>query len=219
MDYVQGCLYTGFPSRQTIDVCVCNGLMSTKLSKLIEASFLDESRFTLWDHDGCIRLRLCTGERCLAECVMERHSVHKGLGVRFRIMDDPICYELRQDNALPYAAKTVRDFCLAQRMQLLPWLAYSRGMLPIEHVWDLVGRRTARDQCPAASKDELLLGIQASVISLLKEDKTDQAIEEPYEIMHINRDSESKYDKSDRHEMFELNFNFQMLPKELYQEN
>ncbi|GFV06858.1 RNA-directed DNA polymerase from mobile element jockey [Trichonephila clavipes] len=59
----------------------------------------------------------------------------------------------------------------------------------------------------------------ASVISLLKEDETVQAIEEPDEIMHINRDSESKYDKSDRHETFELNCNFQMLPKELYQEN
>ncbi|GFW40256.1 hypothetical protein TNCV_1018141 [Trichonephila clavipes] len=35
----------------------------------------------------------------------------------------------------------------------------------------------------------------ASVISLLKEDETDQAVEEPDEIMHINRDSESKYDK------------------------
>ncbi|GFV52050.1 hypothetical protein TNCV_1324031 [Trichonephila clavipes] len=59
----------------------------------------------------------------------------------------------------------------------------------------------------------------ASVISVLKEDETDQAIEEPDEIMNINRDSESKYDKSDRHETFELNCNFQMLPKELYQEN
>ncbi|GFX75931.1 long-chain-fatty-acid--CoA ligase 6 [Trichonephila clavipes] len=52
----------------------------------------------------------------------------------------------------------------------------------------------------------------ASVISLLKKDETDQAIEEPDEIMHINRDSESKYDKSDRLETFELNCNFQMLP-------
>ncbi|GFW76762.1 HTH_Tnp_Tc3_2 domain-containing protein [Trichonephila clavipes] len=52
------------------------------------------------------------------------------------------------------------------------------------------------------------------------EDETDQAIEEPDEIMHINRDSENKYDKSDRHdEAFELNCYFQMLPKELYQEN
>ncbi|GFU83772.1 uncharacterized protein TNCV_2266931 [Trichonephila clavipes] len=37
----------------------------------------------------------------------------------------------------------------------------------------------------------------ASVI-LLKEDETVQAIEEPDELMHINRDSESKCDKSDR---------------------
>ncbi|GFX23840.1 hypothetical protein TNCV_1788711 [Trichonephila clavipes] len=56
-------------------------------------------------------------------------------------------------------------------------------------------------------------------IEPVQEDETDQAIEEPDEIMHINRDSESKYDKSDRHETFELNCNFQMLPKELYQEN
>ncbi|GFU97931.1 transposable element Tcb1 transposase [Trichonephila clavipes] len=34
-------------------------------------------------------------------------------------------------------------------------------MLPIEHEWDLVGRRLARDPCPAVSKDELLLSIQA----------------------------------------------------------
>ncbi|GFV36921.1 hypothetical protein TNCV_4767191 [Trichonephila clavipes] len=35
-------------------------------------------------------------------------------------------------------------------------------------------------------------------------EETDQAIEEPDEIMHINRDSESKYEKSDRHETQEL---------------
>ncbi|GFW21756.1 transposable element Tcb1 transposase [Trichonephila clavipes] len=32
---------------------------------------------------------------------------------------------------------------------------------PIEHMWDLVGRRLARDPRPAASKDELLQRIQA----------------------------------------------------------
>ncbi|GFX64241.1 hypothetical protein TNCV_1499651 [Trichonephila clavipes] len=39
----------------------------------------------------------------------------------------------------------------------------------------------------------------------IQAEETDQAIEEPDEIMHINRDSESKYEKSDRHETFELN--------------
>ncbi|GFW31319.1 hypothetical protein TNCV_2579001 [Trichonephila clavipes] len=58
------------------------------------------------------------------------------------------------------------EFERAQHMQLLPCPAYSPDMSPIEHVWDLVGRRLARDPRPAASKDELLLRIQAMWNSL-----------------------------------------------------
>ncbi|PRD23460.1 UNVERIFIED_CONTAM: Transposable element Tcb2 transposase [Trichonephila clavipes] len=90
-DCLQGCLYTGSPSRQTINVCVCNGL----------------------------------------------------------------------DNARPHVEKTARDFCSVQHMTLLPWPAYLLDTSSIEHVWDLVGRGLARDPRPAASKDELLLRIQA----------------------------------------------------------
>ncbi|GFY35446.1 transposable element Tcb1 transposase [Trichonephila clavipes] len=46
-------------------------------------------------------------------------------------------------------------------MQLLPWDSYSPNMSPIEPVWDLVGRCLARDPRPEASKDELVLRIQA----------------------------------------------------------
>ncbi|GFT83926.1 hypothetical protein TNCV_2020081 [Trichonephila clavipes] len=60
----------------------------------------------------------------------------------------------QQDNARPHVAKTVRDFCSTQHMQLLPWPAYSPDMSPIKHVWDLVGQRLARDPRPATSKDE-----------------------------------------------------------------
>ncbi|GFX20104.1 transposable element Tc1 transposase [Trichonephila clavipes] len=94
----------------------------------------------LWDHDGGIRVRRYVGERCFLECVIERHS---GLapevmfGVRFRIMDNPICYELR-----------LISKAIAQNIQLLPWPAYSSDMSPIEHVGDLVGRRLARDPRP-----------------------------------------------------------------------
>ncbi|GFV18375.1 transposable element Tcb1 transposase [Trichonephila clavipes] len=60
--------------------------------------FSEYSRFNLWDHDGRIRVRRYAGERCLPECVIERHSglnPELWLWVRFRIMEDPICYELR----------------------------------------------------------------------------------------------------------------------------
>ncbi|GFX45481.1 transposable element Tcb2 transposase [Trichonephila clavipes] len=106
-------------------------------------------------------------------------------------MEDPICYELRvisiatgtsvtcyspksflslqgipraifqQVNARPHVAKTVPDFCSAQHMQLLPWPVYSADASSIKHVLDLVGGRLARDPRSEASKDELMMRIQA----------------------------------------------------------
>ncbi|GFU52346.1 hypothetical protein TNCV_3958651 [Trichonephila clavipes] len=35
---------------------------------------IHESRFNLWDLGGCIRVRCYAGERCIPECVIERHS-------------------------------------------------------------------------------------------------------------------------------------------------
>ena len=55
-------------------------------------------------------------------------------------------------------------------MQLLPWPSYSSDVSSIEHAWDLVGRHLARDSRPAASKDELLLRIQAMWNSLPQAD-------------------------------------------------
>ncbi|GFV63764.1 transposable element Tcb2 transposase [Trichonephila clavipes] len=65
------------------------------------------------------------------------------------------------DNARPRVAKTVRHFCSAQQMHLLPWPAFSPDISNIEHVWDLVDRLLTRDLRPPASKDEFLLPIQA----------------------------------------------------------
>ncbi|GFX53848.1 transposable element Tcb1 transposase [Trichonephila clavipes] len=36
--------------------------------------FLDESRFNLWDHDGCIRVKRCAVERFLPKRIIKRHS-------------------------------------------------------------------------------------------------------------------------------------------------
>ncbi|GFX30756.1 transposable element Tc1 transposase [Trichonephila clavipes] len=66
----------------------------------------------------------------------------------------------RKDNARPHVAKTVKSYLDSQQVQLLPWPAYSSDMSPIEHVWDIVGRRLARDLRPVASADELWLRIQ-----------------------------------------------------------
>ena len=76
----------------------------------------------------------------------------------------------QQDNACPYVVKTVRDFCSTQNMQLLSCPAYSPVISPIVHVWDLADRLLARHPCPAASKDELWLCIQAVWNSLPRPD-------------------------------------------------
>ncbi|GFY23729.1 transposable element Tcb2 transposase [Trichonephila clavipes] len=67
----------------------------------------------------------------------------------------------QQDNACPNVATTVRDVFSAQQIQLLPWLAYLPDMSPNKPVWDLVGRSLARDLRSEASKDEILMRIQA----------------------------------------------------------
>ncbi|GFY36548.1 transposable element Tcb2 transposase [Trichonephila clavipes] len=66
----------------------------------------------------------------------------------------------QQDNARPHVAKTVKSYLDSQQVQLLPWPAYSPDMSPIEHVWDIVGGRLARDLRPVVSTDELWLHIQ-----------------------------------------------------------
>ncbi|GFU44565.1 transposable element Tcb2 transposase [Trichonephila clavipes] len=121
-----------------------------------EAGQAHSSSTPVDDHDGRICVRHYAGERCLPECITERHS---GLthGV---IVWGVISYHGRsnllrieagifqQDNARPHVAKTVRDLCSTQHTQLLPWHAYLPDMSPIEHVWDLVGRRLSRDTRP-----------------------------------------------------------------------
>ncbi|GFV65683.1 transposable element Tc1 transposase [Trichonephila clavipes] len=125
--------------------------------------FSDKSRFNLWHHDGRIRVRLYAGERRIPECIIERHSgrtpgvmvwgaIDGGMGLPGAVF--------QQDNARPHVAKTVKSYLDSQQVQLLPWPAYSPDMSPIEHEWDIVGRRIARDLRPVASTDELWLRIQ-----------------------------------------------------------
>ncbi|GFW46647.1 transposable element Tcb1 transposase [Trichonephila clavipes] len=124
-----------------------------------------ESRFNLWDQDGRIRVRRSAGERCLPECVIEQHngltpgvmisgaiSYHRRFNL-LRIEGIPGAIFQQSNAARPHVAKTVRELCSAQHMQLLPWPAYSPDMSPIEYVWNLVGRHQARNPCLAASKN------------------------------------------------------------------
>ncbi|GFX96685.1 transposable element Tcb2 transposase [Trichonephila clavipes] len=135
-----------------------------------QAVFSNESCFHLRNHDGRIRVQRYASERFHPECVIERYS---GLtpGVMFYKLKSFPSFKASLELSFSrikhaHSSKPVRDFYSSQYTQLLPWPAYSLDMSPIEHVWDLVGLRLARDPRPSSSKDEHLLRIQATWNSL-----------------------------------------------------
>ncbi|PRD20153.1 UNVERIFIED_CONTAM: hypothetical protein NCL1_55402 [Trichonephila clavipes] len=91
---------------------------------------------------GITMATFVSDERCLPERVVERQS---GLTPGVTVLGAISHPWFQPDNASPPVAKTIRVVCSVQHMQLLPWTAYSLDMSHIEHVWDLIGRRLARD--------------------------------------------------------------------------
>ena len=77
----------------------------------------------------------------------------------------------QQDNACPHVARIVQDFFQRRQVSLLPWSARSLDMSPIEHVWDMVGRRLIRQCSPAPTPDALWTRIQAAWRGISQEDK------------------------------------------------
>ncbi|CAH1958983.1 unnamed protein product [Acanthoscelides obtectus] len=117
--------------------------------------FSDESRFCLGMHDGRARVRRRRGERRNPQFFVERH-VHHTVGV---MVWGAIAYGSRsplifirgnmnaqhptfqQDNARPHVARVTIDFFQHNDVTLLPWPPRSPDLSPIEHVWDMMGRR------------------------------------------------------------------------------
>ncbi|GFV77600.1 transposable element Tcb1 transposase [Trichonephila clavipes] len=59
------------------------------------------------------------------------------------------------DNARPHVARIVQRFFVNQQIELLPWLARSPVLSPIENMSSMVAQRLTQITPPAATPDQL----------------------------------------------------------------
>ena len=64
------------------------------------------------------------------------------------------------DNAPCHRSRIVNNFIQANNVTRMVWPALSPDMNPIEHVWDILGRRLRENHPPAANRDALFRQLQ-----------------------------------------------------------
>ncbi|GFT83137.1 transposable element Tcb1 transposase [Trichonephila clavipes] len=59
----------------------------------------------------------------------------------------------QQDNAQPHMARIVQRFIVNYQIELLPWLARSPDLSPIENTWSMVPQRLTQITPPAGTQN------------------------------------------------------------------
>ncbi|GFX89075.1 transposable element Tcb1 transposase [Trichonephila clavipes] len=136
--------------------------------------FSDESRFSLQSDSHRILIWRAPGTRCHPENSIARHR-YGGAGW---LVSGEIILGSRTDLHVPSVTMTgyiyrdvvlkqhVHEFIQSEDITRMDWPAYSPDLNPIEHVWDMLGRRIAARQLPPTCLPELrraLLNVWCSI--------------------------------------------------------
>lgn len=102
------------------------------------------------------------------DSILEQHvRLFRGaMGAEFVFMDD---------NARPHRANIVNECLQSEDITRLEWPAFSPDLNPIEHVWDMLGRRVAARQPPPTCIEELRSALLAEWC-ILPQDQLDNLI-------------------------------------------
>ena len=73
------------------------------------------------------------------------------------------------DSARPHIARAVVDFMRANAVTTLPWPAVSPDLNPLEHVWDIIGRRMQARNPPVQTLDQLEAALHGEWMLLTRE--------------------------------------------------
>ncbi|GFT98792.1 transposable element Tcb1 transposase [Trichonephila clavipes] len=68
----------------------------------------------------------------------------------------------QQDNARPHVARIVQRFFVNHQIELLPWLARSPDLSPIQNMWSTVAQRLTQITPPAATPDQRWQRVEAA---------------------------------------------------------
>ncbi|GFU07840.1 transposable element Tc1 transposase [Trichonephila clavipes] len=110
-----------------------------------EVVFTDESRICLQHHNVRIRVWGQRGERMLNSC---------GMGLATAIF--------QQNNVRPHVARIVQRFFVNHQIELLPWMACSPDLSPIENMWFMVALRLTQITPQAVTPDPLWQRVEAA---------------------------------------------------------
>ncbi|UYV62556.1 hypothetical protein LAZ67_2001071 [Cordylochernes scorpioides] len=139
--------------RQRLEWCRARSTWMTEWHRVV---FSDESRFCLSSDSRRVRVWRRRGERsnpaAIGTMTAQRYVDDVLRPVTLLYLQGVPNALYQQDNARPHTARISQQ--ALQDVQMLPWPPYFPDLSPIEHVWDIIGRRLHALPQPR-SEDEL----------------------------------------------------------------